>query len=86
MRFDGSLGNVQIASDFRVVTSLKKQIYDLPFPRTHLIELFFHKTAPDRYGTDRSSGEAIRSLGTSGFGPLRLILHSRGQTGAWDVN
>ena len=43
MRFDGSLGNVQIASDFRVVTTLKKQIYDLPFPGTHLIELFFHK-------------------------------------------
>jgi len=43
MRFDGSLGNVQIASDFRVVTSLKKQIYDLPFPGTHLVKLFFHK-------------------------------------------
>jgi hypothetical protein len=43
MRFDGSLGNVQIASDFRVVTSLEKQIYDLPFPGTHLVELFFHK-------------------------------------------
>jgi hypothetical protein len=42
MRFDGSLGNVQIASDFRVVTSLKKQIDDLPFPGTHLVELFFH--------------------------------------------
>lgn len=42
MRFDGSLGNVQIASDFRVVTSLEEQIYDLPFPGTHLIELFFH--------------------------------------------
>jgi hypothetical protein len=43
MRFDGALGNVQIASDFRVVTSLKKQIDDLPFPGTHLVELFFHK-------------------------------------------
>jgi len=43
VRFDGSLGNVQIASDFRVVTSLKKQIYDLPFPWTHLVEFFFHK-------------------------------------------
>ena len=43
MRFDGSLGNVQIASDFRVVTSLKKQIYDLPFPGTYVVELFFHK-------------------------------------------
>ncbi len=79
MRFDGSLGNVQIASDFRVVTSLKKQIYDLPFPGAHLVEVFFHKTAPDRYGTGRSRGEAIRSLGISGFGSLRLILHSRGQ-------
>src|ERR1700681_2321353 len=46
MRFDGSLGNMQIASDFRVVTPLKKKIYDLPFPRTHLIEFFFHKNYP----------------------------------------
>ena len=43
MRFDGSLGHVQIAGDFRIVTSLKKKIYDLPFPGTHLVELFFHK-------------------------------------------
>jgi len=43
MRFDGSLGNIQIASDFRVVTSLKKKIYDLPFPGTHWVQLFFHK-------------------------------------------
>jgi hypothetical protein len=43
MCFDGSLRNVQIASDFRVVTSLKKQIYDLPLPGPHLVELFFHK-------------------------------------------
>ena len=44
MRFDGSLGNVQIASDFRVVTSLKKQINDLPLSGTHLVEVFFHRT------------------------------------------
>jgi len=43
MRFDGSLGNVQIASDFRVITPLEKQIYDLPFPWSHLVEFFFHK-------------------------------------------
>ena len=43
MRFDRALGNVQIASDFRVVTSLEKQIYDLPFPGTHLVEFLFHK-------------------------------------------
>ena len=42
MRFDGSLGNVQIASDFRVVTSLKKQINNLPLPWPHLIEFLFH--------------------------------------------
>ena len=46
MRFDGSLGHIQIASDFRVVTSLKQKIDDLPFPGTHLIEFFFHKNCP----------------------------------------
>jgi len=43
MRFDGALGNIQIPSDFRVVTSLEKQIDDLPFPGAHLAELLFHK-------------------------------------------
>ncbi len=43
MRFDGSLGDIQIVSDFRVVTALKQKIYDLPLPGTHLVELFFHK-------------------------------------------
>ena len=43
MRFDRSLGNVQIAGDFGVVTSLKKQLNDLPFPGPHLAELLFHK-------------------------------------------
>jgi hypothetical protein len=42
MRFDRSLGNVQIFSNFRVVTSLEKQIDDLPFPGAHLAELLFH--------------------------------------------
>jgi hypothetical protein len=32
MRFDCALGNVQIASDFRVVTSLEQQRNNLPFP------------------------------------------------------
>jgi hypothetical protein len=43
MRFDGSLGDIQIVSDFRVVTALQQKIYDLPLPGTHLVELFFHK-------------------------------------------
>ncbi len=42
MSFDGSLGYVQIASDFRVITSLQKQIDDLLFPWSHLSEFFFH--------------------------------------------
>jgi hypothetical protein len=49
MGFHGSLGDVQIASDFRVVTSLEQQVDNLPFPGAYLAELFFHKrTAPDR--------------------------------------
>jgi hypothetical protein len=42
MCFDRALGNVQIASDFRIVTSLKQQMDDLPFPGPHLVELLFH--------------------------------------------
>src|SRR5260370_15061367 len=82
MRFVGSLGNVQIVSDFRVVTSLKKQIYDLPFPGTHLVELFFHKdcTWPMRPGLLQVAKQSGLSA-QSGFGSLRLILHSRGQIG-----
>jgi hypothetical protein len=30
-------------SDFRVVASLEEQLDDLPFPWTHLLELFFHR-------------------------------------------
>jgi len=42
MRFDRALGNVQFASDFRVVTSLEQQIDDPPLPGSDLAELLFH--------------------------------------------
>ncbi len=32
MRFHCALGDVEIVSDFRVVTSLEQQLDDLPFP------------------------------------------------------
>jgi len=76
MRFDRSLGNVQIFRNFRVVTSLEKEINDLPFPGPHLAEPLFHKTL---HLTDapRSPQVALQP----GFGSLRVILHSRGQIG-----
>jgi hypothetical protein len=43
MRFHRALSNVQIASDFRVITSLQQQLDQLPLPRSHLVELLFHK-------------------------------------------
>ena len=43
MRLDRSLGDVQIFSDFRVVTSLEKQLNDLPLPGSYLAEVLFHK-------------------------------------------
>lgn len=43
MRLDRSLGDIKIFSDFRVVTSLKKQIDDLPFPWPYPAEVLFHK-------------------------------------------
>jgi len=48
MRFHRALSHVQIARDFRVVTSLEKQFNNLPVPWAHLIENLFHKHAPDR--------------------------------------
>jgi hypothetical protein len=44
MCFDGALGDIQVASDFSVVTSLEKQVDDLAFPGSHLIEFFFHNS------------------------------------------
>ena len=35
MCFDGPLGDVQIASDFGIVTTLQEQVDDLLFPRPH---------------------------------------------------
>ena len=43
MCFHRTLGNVQIPSNFRVVTSLEQQTNNLPFPGAHLAELLFHK-------------------------------------------
>ncbi len=42
MSFDGTLGHVQIASDFRVIASLEQQLDNLPFPGSHFVELLFH--------------------------------------------
>lgn len=42
MCFYGTLGYVQIASDFRIVTALKQQIDDLLLPVPHLTDLLFH--------------------------------------------
>lgn len=82
MRFHRSLGDVQVASDFRVVTSLQQKVDNLPLPRSHLAEMFFHK---ELHLTDNApeaaSGAETCPLGASGFGSLRLILHSRGQNG-----
>jgi hypothetical protein len=87
MRFYRALGNVQIPSNFRVVTSLKQQIDDLPFPRPYLAERLFHNTAPDR-----RAPVAVKWLSSQvpgriwEFGSLRLILHSRGQIALCEVN
>jgi hypothetical protein len=43
MRFHRALGHFQIASDFRVVTSLEKQFNDLTVPWVHLLKHLFHK-------------------------------------------
>lgn len=44
MCLNSSLGDIQVASNFRVVAPLKQQVNNLPFPRSYLVELLFHKT------------------------------------------
>jgi hypothetical protein len=45
MSLNRAFGNVQIASDFGVVTSLQKQFDDLAFPGSDLAEILIHNTA-----------------------------------------
>jgi hypothetical protein len=59
MRFNRSLGNIQIPGDFRVVTSLKQQIDDLSFPGPHLAVIFFHRL--HLTDTPRSPQVALRN-------------------------
>jgi hypothetical protein len=40
--FHRPLRNVQVASDFRVITPLQKQLDDLLFPGTHLADRLIH--------------------------------------------
>jgi hypothetical protein len=83
MRFHRSLGDVQVASDFRVVTSLQQQVDNLPLPWSHLAEMFFHKNCTSPTRSEAASGAETCPLGASGFGSLRHILHSRGQNDVW---
>jgi hypothetical protein len=42
VRFDGALGDMEMASDFGVVAALEQKIDDLPLPGVHLSVQFVH--------------------------------------------
>jgi hypothetical protein len=85
MCFDRSLSNMEILSDFCVVTSLQQQIDDLFFAGPHFVKLLIHKTL---HLTDAPWSPQVAlepgSETPSGFGSLCvalcLILHSPGQS------
>jgi hypothetical protein len=54
MRFYRALGYVQIAGDFRVVTSLKKERDNLALPWADWLEVLFHKMLPPGRHAGRS--------------------------------
>ena len=56
MSFDRALGDVEVASDFGVVTTLEQEIDDLPFLGCHGSEHFFHLTIPSKSVLDARSG------------------------------
>ena len=62
MCFHSALGDVQIASDFRIVTALKQQIDNLPLPLSYVSKLLFHAlTSTDALGVPQVAESAIRS-------------------------
>jgi hypothetical protein len=65
MCFHGSLGYVQIASDFRIVTALKQQIDDLLLPGCYWTNLLFHAL----HLTGRARPNTKRQIGNQG--PIR---------------
>jgi hypothetical protein len=87
MCFDGSLGNVQIASDFRVVAPLQQQIDDLALAGPHVAVVLFHHSLhlTDEFrspssGCQPGPGTHLDS-GLCVFGE-----HARGQNRAYNVN
>jgi hypothetical protein len=68
MCFHGALGDVQIASDFRIVTALKQQIDDLPIPLSYFSELLFHAlTSTDALGPLHVANRPSGPMHTPGF-------------------
>jgi len=81
MSFDGTFGNIEIASDLRVVASLEQQIDDLPLPSSHFVEFLFHnwhlaECAPADVAFSRpcTSGNWIWVFSC-------IVLHSQDQSG-----
>lgn len=56
MSFDGALGNVQIASNLGVVTSLQQEIYNLLLPGGHLVDDLIHDLHLAEAAPDAGSG------------------------------
>lgn len=86
MCLDGALGNMKIASDFRVIASLEQELNNLSFPGAYLFELFVHKTLhlPDAFHPPHVAIQ-LRLPDASGLGSLPNILHSHGQNESGNV-
>ncbi len=62
MCFDGALGYVQIASDFRIVTTLKEQVDQLLLSPPQLNSILFHALhLMDAHGSPQVAVTANRS-------------------------
>ena len=69
MCFHGALGDVQIASDFRIATALKQQIDDLPLPLSHFSKLLFHAlTSRDALGAPQVANRPSGPMRSPRFG------------------
>ena len=82
MCFDGSLGYMQIVSNFRIVTTLQEKVDDLLLPLPHLRQFLFHVMCPL---TGRASLAACDSHGDQRCDALNSgvcfrVVHPRGHS------
>ena len=81
MCFYGSLGYVQIASNFRIVTTLQEKLDDLLLPLPHLSKFLFHVVPlTGRASLTASASHGDQRCDALNSGVCTSVMHPRGHS------